>query len=130
MSLSTEQHHLLTLMLKGHKLLVQTSPLDGRVVGAKLWDPDQGTSETIALWRVEKLIERGRLRPSMREAHLHREWTVTSLGAGRRAKREVLKSEGVGDGSVPKTAAQNSARRTRSGRRGPGINANTLKPGE
>ncbi|WP_146002018.1 hypothetical protein [Cupriavidus pauculus] len=84
MSLSVDQRRLLTQMLGGHKLIAQKSPLDGRVVGAKLYPPGSMDAEDVPLWRVEKLIERGRLRPNPAVTSPVDEWIVTPIGARRR----------------------------------------------
>ncbi|KAI3590367.1 hypothetical protein D9X30_4600 (plasmid) [Cupriavidus sp. U2] len=65
MTLSVGQRRLIALMSQGHKLLILRSPIGGRIVGANLWEPDRNTVvESIPLWRVEKLIAQGRLRPN------------------------------------------------------------------
>ncbi len=78
MTLSVDQRRILANLAQGYKLLILRSPLDGRVVGATLWEPDRNTVESIALWRVERLVSVGALRQDTHASSPALEWVVTS----------------------------------------------------
>lgn len=85
-TLSVGQRRLLMLLSEGHKLLILRSPIDGRIVGATLWEPDRNTVvESIPLWRVEKLVALGRLRQNMQPGSPSVEWIVSPQQSRRSA---------------------------------------------
>lgn len=95
MTLSIGQRSLIALLSQGHKLLILRSPIDGRIVGANLWDPDRNTVvESIPLWRVEKLVAQGWLRQNLESGSPPAEWIVTS----QRSRRSFNRSQAAPDG--------------------------------
>jgi hypothetical protein len=78
MTLSVDQRRIVAALAQGHRLLTLRSPLDGRIVGAHLWDPETNRTESIALWRVERLVRLGLLHRDARTSGPVTEWTVVT----------------------------------------------------